>query len=209
VIELEVRERQTHGKRVRFLRRQGIAPANLYGHGLSSVALEVPSKQLQRLVSQVGKSQLIGLRINGRVPVQALIREIQRDPRTNQLLHVDFYGVRKGEKLKAAVPLVLVGESPAQAVQGGVIVHGITTVEVETEPENLPQCIEVDLSRLTEPDQTIHVRDLSFPPGVEVLTDADEPVAKLTAARREAEEAATAEEAETGAAEGREGGGKE
>jgi len=113
-IELQVTNREILGKKVRFLRRQGITPIHLFGHDVESMALQCDTPQLKQVLAQAGKTSLISLRLDtAKKPRNVVTREVQRDPQTGALLHADFYQVRMAEKIKVDVPIVLVGEAPA------------------------------------------------------------------------------------------------
>jgi len=177
------------GKKTRFLRRQGITPTHLFGHNLSSLALQCDTAKLQRIIAQAGMTRLISLGIEGdKQPKTVFIREIQRDALTDQLLHVDFYQVRKTEKIKVDVPIVLVGEAPAMKEKGRNLMHGVTSLSIECLPDKLPPQIEVDLSHLEEVGQTIYVRDIALSPDITVMTDPDQLVVKVSEVRVEVEE---------------------
>jgi large subunit ribosomal protein L25 len=131
------------------------------------------------------------------------IREIQRDEITGQLLHVDFYQVKKTEKIKVDVPIVLVGEAPAMKEKGRLLTHGVTSLSIECLPGEVPPRIEVDLSHLEEVEQPINVRDIVLSPAITVTTDPEQLVVKVSEVRVEveavveevvAEEVAVAEE---------------
>jgi len=121
------------------------------------------------------------------------IREIQRNVCTGELLHVDFYQVRRGERIKADVPIVLVGEAPALKEKGRSLIHGITTLSVECLPDRLPPQIEVDLSLLDEVEQVLYVTDIALSPDITVITDPDQMVVKVSEAYVEKVEEVAAE----------------
>ena len=172
------------GKKTRFLRRQGITPTHLFGHNLSSLALQCDTAKLQRIIARAGMTRLISLGIEGdKQPKTVFIREIQRDALTGQVLHVDFYQVRKTEKIKVDVPIVLVGEAPALKEKGRTLMHGVTSLSIECLPGELPPQIEVDLSHLEEVGQSIYVRDITLSPDITVITDPDQLVAKVSEVR--------------------------
>jgi len=206
-IELTAHKRDLRGKKVRFLRRQGITPVNLYGQGIESHALQIETPALKKALAQAGRTSLISLKIgSAKRQNMAIVRAIQRDPVKGDLVHVDFYQVRMDQKLKVEVPLVLVGKAPAVKEQGGILVHELSTLEVECLPANMPHSIELDISGLVQLDQALHVKDLRIPEGVTVLTDPEKVVAKIARARIEVVEAAAPAEAEAEvAAEGEEG----
>lgn len=206
-IELTAHKRDLRGKKVRFLRRQGITPVNLYGQGIESNALQIETPALKKALAQAGRTSLISLKIGStKRQNMAIVRAIQRDPVKGELVHVDFYQVRMDQKLKVEVPVVLVGKAPAVKEQGGILVHEMSSLEVECLPDNMPHSIELDISGLVQLDQALHVKDLHIPEGVTVLTEAEKVVAKIARARIEVVEAVAPTEAEAEvAAEGEEG----
>ena len=206
-IEVAAQPRQIVGKKVRHLRRQGITPANLSGLREPSVAIHVDAKALSTLINKQGKNSLVNLRIDGRPPVMALLKDYTVHPIKNTLIHIDFQRVAMGQRLTLDVDLAFVGESPVDKRTDLMVLRLLNTVHVECLPEDLPNAIEVDLSRLAEADDTILVKDLMVGSGVTILTDPEEVIARVTAVQaieEEAEEAAEAAEEtaeETGEAE--------
>ena len=179
-VELAAEKRKVLGKQVKQLRRQGWVPAVIYGHGFDSMPLQFEERRLRQVLSHVGGSQLIGIKVKGRgQPEMALVRDVQRDPIKGTLLHVDFYRVLMAERLKAEIPLTIVGESPVVLLGEGILLQGISTIEVECLPSDLVDTIAVDLAGLAEVDQGVHVRDLAVPAGIDVLTDPDEMVVRV------------------------------
>jgi large subunit ribosomal protein L25 len=179
-VGLTAEKRTVIGKHVKQLRRQGWVPGVMYGHGFDSVPLRFEKKSLRHVLSKVGGSQLISINIEGnKQPEMALVRDVQRDPIKGSLLHVDFYRVRMTERLTTEVPLVIVGESPVAEAGEGILLQGISSIEVECLPNDLVDAIEVDLTDLAEIDQALYVRDLAVPAGIDVLTDLDEMVARV------------------------------
>ena len=179
-VELAAEKRAVLGKHVKRLRREGWTPGVMYGHGFEPVHLQFQARDLQRLLSQVRGSQIIGIKVKGqKQPDMALVRDVQRDPIRQTVLHVDFYHVEMTERLTAEVPLEIVGESPIVELGEGILLHGISTIEVECLPGDLVDAIEVDLSDLTELDQALYVRDLAVPSGIDILTDVDEMIVRV------------------------------
>jgi len=194
-LTLPATNRSILGKKTRFLRRQGITPVHLFGHGLKSQALQCDTAELQRIIAQAGMSRLISLEIeDDKQPRVVFIREIQRDQLTGQPLHVDFYQVRKTEKIRVDVPIVLIGEAPAMKEKGRSLLHGVTSLSIECLPDKLPPQIEVDLSPLEEAEQPIFVRDIILGQDITVTTDPDQLVVKVSEARVEVVEEVVAEE---------------
>jgi large subunit ribosomal protein L25 len=179
-VELTAEKRMVTGKQVRQLRREGWVPGVMYGHGFEPVPLQFEERSLAHILSKVGGSQLVGINVKGdKQPEMALVRDVQRDPIRGNFLHVDFYRVRMTERLTAEVPLVIVGESPVIEAREGILLQGISAIEVECLPGDLVDSIEVDLSDLVEIDQGIYVRDLAVPAGIEILTDVDEMIVRV------------------------------
>ena len=218
-LKIKALKRDVLGKRTRFLRRQGITPAHLFGHSLESLALQCDTVELKKIVARAGTTRLISLNVEGdKEPKNVFLREIQKDALTRELLHVDFYQVRKGEKMTMDVPIVLVGEAPAMKGKGRVITRGTTVLSLECLPEKVPPQIEVDISVLAELDQSIFIKDIHLDPDILVHDDPELLVVKISeivikveeekpvvAAAAEGEVAAEGEEGAEGAEEKPEG----
>lgn len=178
--ELKTSRRDITGKKVRFLRREGLIPANLYGPGIESVPLQAETALLKQLLSKVGRDALISLKVDGdKKPRMVMLRDIQRDPLTGNLLHIDLFQVEMTHKVRADIPILFVGEAPAAKSSRVMLIENLTELHVEALPADLPPHIEVDLSALEEIDQAIHVRDIAAGDGVEVLTDLDQVIARV------------------------------
>lgn len=210
-MELRVHGRKLMGKKARFLRRQGVTPVHLFGHNVESLALQCDVAQLEQLLGQAGMTKLVTLKLDGaRKPRSAVVRGVQRDPLSGQLIHVDFYQVSMEEKLKVEVPILLTGEAPALKTKGHYLAHELDTLHIECLPDRIPSSVEVDVSSLAEEDQSIHVRDIAMGEGIAVLTDSEHVVVKVAVLRIEKVEVKVAEaeaevEAEAGAEAGAEG----
>lgn len=203
-LTLPASKRDIVGKKTRFLRRQGITPTHLFGHNLKSLSLQCNTAELQRIIAQAQTTRLIDLEIEDeKKPRSVVIREIQRAETSEELLHVDFYQVRKTEKTTVDVPIILVGEAPVLKEKGTLLTTGVTSLSIECLPTKIPAQIEVDISSLEEMEQTIRVSDLTLPPDITVITDPDQLVVKIRKAAVEAVERVeeVAAEAEVEAAE--------
>jgi len=197
-IELLATTRDTLGKKVRFLRRQGITPVHLFGHDVESLALQCDTGQLQHALAQAGKTRLVNLRLDkAKKPRNVVVREVQKDTRTGELLHVDFYQVRMAEKIRVEVPIVLVGEAPALRFKENVLAQELNSLAIECLPDEIPPSVELDLSSLTEGEQAIQVKDIVLDEGITILNDLEQIVVKTSARPVErVEEVAVAEEVE-------------
>ena len=178
---LQTTTREILGKKVRFLRRQGIIPVHLFGHGIESVALQCDVAQLQQILTQAGKTKIISLRLDkAKRPRNVMVREIQRNLLTSELLHVDFYQVRMEKKIQLEVPIVLVGEAPALRSKENMMAQELHSLTIECLPGQIPARIELDLSPLTEVEQAIQVRDITLGEEVTVLNDPEHIVVKIS-----------------------------
>lgn len=184
-MEIIAQKREILGKKVRDLRQKGLIPAELYGHDAKNVHLAISLKDFTKVFEEAGTSAIVSLLVDKeKYPV--LIYDYQRDYLTGDFIHVDFYKVRMDEKIQAKIPLEFVGEAPAVKEKGGILNKTMLEIEVEALPANLPPQLMVDLTQLTELDQSIYVKNLKVPEGVEVLVDPETVIATIT--REEEEE---------------------
>jgi large subunit ribosomal protein L25 len=180
-LELKVTNREILGKKVKHLRRQGITPVHLFGHGIESLALQCDTVQIERVLSQAEQTGLISLKLDKeKKPRTVMVRAFDRDWRKGQLLHVDFYQVKLREKLKLEVPVVLVGEAPALKSKDNMLEHELDTLTIECLPAKIPANIEVDISSFTEPGQAIRVKDIILGKDIAILNDPELVVAKIS-----------------------------
>lgn len=181
VLTIQATKREVLGKKNSVLRRQGQTPVHLFGHSIQSQSLQCDTMELKKILGNAGTTRLINLKVKGeKEPKVVFVREIQRDAFGKQLIHVDFYQIRKDEKMHMNVPIVLVGEAPALKGKGRLLTHGTTELSIECLPDNVPPQIDVDISILEEVDQEIFVKDIKVGTGVTVLTDADQLVVKVS-----------------------------
>ena len=180
-IGLEVTNREILGKKVRHLRRQGITPVHLFGHGIESLALQCDTGELEQVLAQAGQTGLIGLKLDKeKKPRTVVVREFDRDWRRGKLLHVDFYQIKMEEKIRLEVPLVLVGEAPALKSKDNMLEHELETLTVECLPAKIPASVGVDISSFTEPGQAIRIKDIALDKDVTVLNDPELVVVKIS-----------------------------
>jgi large subunit ribosomal protein L25 len=194
--QLSAKARDNGGKGVaRKLRSEGRIPAVVYGHGREPQALSIPTRELERLLDHISaESTVIDLDIDGKGS-RTLIREIQRHPFKRQILHVDFQELVAGEKITVNIPVILVGVPDGVRMDGGVLDQVMREIEVEVDPSNIPNHIDVDVTRLTI-GTSIHVGDITLPEGVESMADDDATICVVSAPRAAVEETAAEAEAE-------------
>lgn len=192
--ELQVAPRTVLGKKVAALRRDGKTPANVFGHRIDSTSVQADTVALTQLLRGMTRNAIINLKVDGEPsPRTVVIRDITRDPVSDQLLHVDFYQVSMTEKMRAEVPIVLVGTSDAVTTYGGVLLQTLETVHVEALPNDIPTQFECDVTAITQLDGSLHVSDLHIDTSkVTLHTDPEVVVARVAAPRLVTEEEAAA-----------------
>lgn len=190
LLSVTTRPENKVGTNLRQDRAERKLPAVLYGHGVPTVSLFVPANDFVRLFSTAGENTLIDLSVDGNAPVKVLVHDVQYDPISDAVTHVDFYQVNMAEKVSATIPLQFVGVAPAVKDLSGVLVHPMDEVHVSCLPSDLVPHIAVDLGVLTNFDVVITIADLKVPASLEIKHDATEVVALVEPPRSEAEIAA-------------------
>jgi large subunit ribosomal protein L25 len=176
--------RDIKGRKVKKLRKEGILPATMYGKGFEPMTVQTDQKKLEEIFAEAGESGLVEVTVNGeKYPV--MLRNPQYHPLFGDLMHIDFYKVNLKEKIASNVAVEIIGESPA--VKGGLVLVEVSSeVEVEGLPTDLPEKIEVDISKLEKVDDTITVADLNIDRSkLEVLTDAEQVIVKIEEPKEE------------------------
>src|SRR5713226_3882377 len=193
-IELQAEPRDVFGKHVRRLRRQGIVPANIYGHG-DSRPIQAPARALEHMLVHGGRTGLVTIAVDGGSET-ALLKEIQRDPRSGQILHIAFQAVSLEEEVISTVPVRFVGESVAVTKLGGVMSHPRAELRLAARAGDLPESFEVDVSSITELHGAIHISDLPESATYKYLDPPEEVLAMVQPPKGEAEEEEAAAEGE-------------
>jgi large subunit ribosomal protein L25 len=159
-VTFEVEKRGETGKgAARRLRAAGKVPGNVYGHGLDSVPVMADELEFQQLIGRISvENTLIDLKVGKASPKPVLIREIQRHPYRSRILHVDFFEITAGEKIRVAVPIRLLG-TPAGVRTGGILQVIRHELEIECLPRDIPQAFEVDVSEM-EIGDSLHIDKL-------------------------------------------------
>src|SRR3989344_2562658 len=207
-IKINVEPRKIIGKKVKSLRKEGLLPANIFGKDLKSKAIQVQEKEFYKTFKLAGETGVVEVKVKDET-YPALIHNVQRNPVTDKVTHVDFHKVNLKEKITAHVPIKLVGESPAEKSGVGLILQTINEIEVESLPVDIPHEIELDISDLSEIGQTIHIKNLKVDKEkVEIKNDPEEVVVSVQTAEMKEEpeqvEAPAPEEVEAIAEKGEE-----
>jgi large subunit ribosomal protein L25 len=183
---LEAAPRTVLGKATKRLRREGLFPANIYGHKKDSTPIQVDALAFDHIRRQHGLRNIISLEVPGSAAENVLVRHIQRDPVTGKILHVDFSRVNMREHLEFKVALNFVGEAPGVKIEGGVLLHLMEALSVNAAASDIVESLDVDISGLTAIDSSLHAGDVKLPAHYTLITDAEEPIVKVSAPRVEA-----------------------
>lgn len=162
MVTLKVTSRSRTGKSVaNHLRRSGRTPGVIYGRGEGSIPVEVDTKELNQLLSQLGgRTPLVEIQVDDRPKVRAILKAIQRNPITGALLHIDLQWIHPGEAITIAVPIQLTGQAPGVKA-GGILDQHLHEIPLRGLPADIPPRIEVDISSL-KTGHSIHLSDLKF-----------------------------------------------
>ena len=183
-----VSPRETIGKKVKRLRLEGVMPANIYGRGIESRAVQMPSRSALAMLREHGLNTLVEIDVEGEdAPRSVVVRGTQRHPVTRELQHIDFYQVDLNRVIQASVPVHLTGEAPAVATHHGVVLQGMDTVLVEALPASMPTSLDVSIDSLVELEATLTVGDIQLPEGVRLLIDAGSMLVRVAPPRVEEE----------------------
>ena len=190
-ITIEAQPRTALGKKVRALRRTGATPIHVYGRDMDPLSLQADTRDLVHTVTEVGFTTPLTVKVNGDAHF-VIVREIQRHPVSELLLHVDFMAVSRTERREASVPLHFEGEPPAAREEGAMLAEDMHELVLEALPTDMPAALTVDVGTLVDADSVIHAGDIALPPGVTLVTEPDALVARIVF-RRIAEEEPEAE----------------
>ncbi len=214
--KINLQKREKGQKVLQELKTSGFIAGVLYGPDREPVPISVKALDFEKLYSEAGSSALVDCKFGDEESVKLLIQDVDCDPVTDRIRHVDFRQIKMGEKMRFTVPIEFVGESAAVGTLNGTFVKNTTEVEIECLPKDLVANLEADISKLATFEDTLTVTDLKAVEGVEILVDENEKLAYVEAPRTEEEIAALEEEvkedvsevegaAEDEAAEGKDG----
>ncbi len=196
-ITISAEPRTILGKKVAQLRRAGKTPANIYGHNVPSTAVTINTNTFNRLHHKLASTTILQLEIAGEAPRPVMVHHATTDPRSGNVLHVQFYQVNLLEKITATIPIVSSGQPESVLAGTGILLQALEFVEVSGLPMDLPPDIEVDVSNLHDSHEGIYVRDLPISGKLELKTPGDELVFKIVAPQAAAEDDVEAPEGET------------
>ncbi len=202
--KITAEKRDTLGKKNNALRKEGRIPAVIYNAKTESLPISIDRKDINKIASSAKTTTQIEVSI-GKDKKIVLLKEISRDPRTDDILHVSFFEIVEGKSVDIEVPVQLEGVSPAVKNNIGVLVTPVTHILVRCTPSNIPEAITVDLSGLEKVGQTILIGDLELPEGVSLIHSEDEKKAVVAVTNiQKKEEVVTTTEEEVEGEEGEE-----
>ncbi len=181
---LNANTRDLLGRKVKTLRNEGLAPANIFGKNIKSTSIQINTKEFQSVYKEAGETSIVELNL-GKDIRHTLISNVQLHPVTDQILHVDFREVNLKEKITAQVPVELEGESQAEKSGVGTVVTQLSEIEVEALPTDIPENFVVNIESLSEVDQAIYVKDIKAPTGVTITEDPESIVVKVEPQQKE------------------------
>src|SRR5512137_2228220 len=190
---LKATARTKTGRHVRALRRSGQLPGIIYGHNVEPVTISLDARDATKVLGRLSSSSLVTIDVDGK-QYPSLVREKQMNYIKRNLIHVDFQVVSLTEKIHANVGIVLTGSSLAVKDFNAMLINGLTELEVEAYPQDLPESVVVDITPLLKIGDAIHVKDIVLSDKVQVLDTPDEMIVLATApAKEEVEEVVTPE----------------
>lgn len=184
-IVLSVKPRDIVGKQVRALRREGWIPLSVYGAHVTARNMQAEERALRVVLAKAGHNRLIRLESDGGAANVVIAREIQREPISGKLWHVDFQEISMTEKMDVNVPVVFQGASPIVKSGNALLIHGLEEISIRVLPTDLIPEIHVDISALENIGDSIHVSDLQLGDTIEILTSPEELLAKIIPVKEE------------------------
>lgn len=188
ILTLKLSPRDVVGKKVKRLRQNGVVPVHYYGAETEALPMQVEDALLRQILPQAGTNVPISIDIEGVNGENiCFVREVQRHPVTEDILHVDFLRVDISHIISADVPIILEGDAPAAIEQGGILLQTLNVVRVEALPMNMPASFKIDVSILDDFDKTIRVAALISSDDVTILADPESMITTVVRPRIEEE----------------------
>ena len=170
-LNLDIRTEQ--GKKAAKLRKEGLVPGVVYGHGFEPIMVQSAYNVMEKAVREAGKHTPVYATVDGKKKI-TMIKDIDRDPVKSRIRHVSFHAVKANEAVTAEVPIRLVGEGESEAEKAGLIVlQAIEDIEIKAKPADLPDALEVSIVGLATTEDKLTLADITLPKGVE-FADVDQ-----------------------------------
>lgn len=185
ILVLESVKREVAGKKVASLRREEIIPGIVYGQEIKPEQVQVEYRNFEKLYRKAGESTLVDLKVDGKPAGKVLIYDIMRDPVSDRIIHVDFYRINLKKHITTGVKVVVEGIAPAVKDFGGILIQPMEELEIKCLPTDLAHEIKVDVSKLANLGDALHVKDLVVPASWEILIDPNVVVVQVVAPKAE------------------------
>ena len=188
ILKLKVENRIITGKKVKKMRRAGSIPVHMYWNNEASKNLTIEKKVIDSLLTTTGQNVAISLEVDGESGENVcLIRDVQRHPVTEEILHVDFLKVDLNKKIQVNIPIVITGTAAAVWQLGGTLLQSLQSISVQILPLNIPEKFELDISSLETFEDSLFVKDVEINEGIDVNDDIETLVARVMPPRVEEE----------------------
>lgn len=184
-IQVQSSIRTKEDGKINKIRKDGFLPAVLYGQGGKAQNLKVKLRDFEKAFNEAGETTLIDLMIDEKESVKVIVKDVQRNPIHNNIIHADLYKVNMDELIEVEVPLNFVGESKAERELGGTLSKKLEFVLVSCLPIDLIDHIDVDISVLNTFEDSIKISDLKIPDTIKILNHESGAVASVVAMQKE------------------------
>lgn len=175
MIKLEAKIRKESGRKTQSLKDSGRIPAVVYGPAAKNASIDVDYKDFQKVFKEAGESSLVELQLEGEKEKRlVLIHDLQKNPTTDKVIHIDFFQASLKEEVEVSIPLVFEGISFAEKDLGGTLVKNMNEIKIKALPQNLPHEIKVNIEALKALGDHILVKDLALPKDVKIMRGPDE-----------------------------------
>lgn len=201
MLSLNAQFRSQEKRELKKIRKENFLPGVIYGKSSTdNLSVKVFYLDFEKIYSRTGKSTIINLRVkDGEQRLTSkeysiLIRDVQKDPISGKLIHIDFYQLPMEKEVEVVIPLEFEGKAPVEKELGGILIKSIHEVKIRALPKDLISSIKIDLSLLKTFEDEIRIKDLKIPPEIKVQDQPEGTVVSVTEAEEEITEAAPAEE---------------
>ena len=196
-IELKAKTRKNEKNTIKDVRKQGGIPAILYGRNNDNVKLLFNYHDFDTVYAKAGESSLVDLKIDDAETIKVIIKDIQKDPVKDSIIHADIYKVDMNKKIEVEIPFNFIGESKAIKELGGILIKSMDTLQIRSLPGDLIEKIDIDISELNSFGASIKVSDITIPDNLELVSSENALIVSVTepAAIKAEDEEKTKEEA--------------
>ncbi|MPW25658.1 50S ribosomal protein L25 [Alkalibaculum sp. M08DMB] len=179
-IKIERRTKTNSNANAR-LRKGGYLPASVYGKGMETESVSIKMEEFRKILNKLGRNAVLSLEIPSEEPITVMIKEIQNAPLGREFLHVDFQKISLTEEVVADVGIKVIGIEVLDANKL-ILVRQIDVISVKAYPQDIPESIEIDVSKM-EVGDTLYIRDIKLPSGVVIEDDPEHGIVSVSEPR--------------------------